>query len=113
MNSSKIKEQLRAAGSMERYSDRCITEEKREDFVSGKDIMDQNTDTCVDLPFLVTHWLNGFISEKIKALNNSKKDTPEKASTKLALDRIRAATTEIASGFSELGLFGSDVVQVS
>lgn len=53
-----------------------------------------------EVPFLVTHWLANY---KGGSNNNL---TPEQ---KVAISKIRKATSEIASAFSSLGAFGQSL----
>ena len=58
-----------------------------------------------ELPFLVTHWLHNFNpNENGQEGNSSKENSREK---QLALERIRKATSELASAFTSLGAYGS------
>ena len=80
-----------------------------------------NNNTSSELPFLITHWLNGysqqhqqqrrikngnFISNNKKRNQSSKGTNEEDVRTKEALARVRKATSELASAFADLGAFG-------
>jgi hypothetical protein len=63
--------------------------------------MDSSSDdphSSQGLPFLILHWLANF--------EGSRGISPDEEERRRAVERIRAATVEIASAFSTLGAFG-------
>jgi hypothetical protein len=52
-----------------------------------------------DVPFLVTHWLANYEGQN--------KEEKEDLQRKEAMERIRKATSEIASAFASLGVYGT------
>ena len=83
--------------------------------------------TSSELPFLITHWLNGYSQQRRRrrrkndnhvnhvnhgnhghnnqSITNHKNDH-EDVKTKKALERVRKAASELASAFADLGAFG-------
>lgn len=62
-----------------------------------------------ELPFLVTHWLQNFdpsasIGDRLLGPSPA---TSEDRAKQVALERIRKATSELASAFTALGAYGS------
>mmetsp|Transcript_9846 Transcript_9846/g.23194 ORF Transcript_9846/g.23194 Transcript_9846/m.23194 type:complete len:2231 (+) Transcript_9846:109-6801(+) len=58
-----------------------------------------------EVPFLVTHWLANYNGGGSTTTTNNKLNPEQKA----AIDKIRKATSEIASAFSSLGAFGQSM----
>ena len=54
---------------------------------------------AADVPFLITHWLAHY--------GEQKKGETEDPQRKEAMERIRKATSDIASAFTSLGAFGT------
>ena len=63
----------------------------------------------LDLPFLVTHWLTSYTTNSDPLLKEGNKDTRQERKYIVALEKIRKATAELASAFSELGDFGHTI----
>ena len=62
------------------------------------------TGNSEEMPFLVTHWLANYGAASTVGTRNMEQQE--------ALDRIRKATSEIASAFESLGAYGT-AIQVS
>jgi hypothetical protein len=62
-----------------------------------------------ELPFIVTHWLQNYNPDANRD-ERSFSAVPEDAVKKAALERIRKATSELASAFTALGAYGSFTV---
>ena len=77
-----------------------------EESLTNNDVKDEAmTGKAEEMPFLVTHWLAnyGAASTVVGTKNVEQQE---------ALDRIRKATSEIASAFESLGAYGT-AIQVS